>query len=73
MNWAQVKLRGRGAGPVLPWGTLRPPPFPTHCLWVLPGLYNSQSKHANADCAQFVFPFMLFSILSSIILWLEAY
>ena len=24
-----VELRGRGAGPVLPWRTLRTPPFPT--------------------------------------------
>ena len=52
--------RGRGAGPVLPWHTLRPPPFPTSgyiCgLWVLRGQYNSQSNRANADCADFVVP-----------------
>ena len=40
-------------------------------LWVLPGRYNSQSKRANADCAQFIFPLYSFSILSSIILWLR--
>ena len=38
-------------------------------LWVLLGRYNSQSKHANADCAEFVFPLNSFFILSSIILW----
>ena len=30
-------------------------------LWVLPGRDNSQSKHANADCAKFVF--LLYSFL----------
>ena len=25
-------------------------------LWVLPDRYNSQSKRANADCAEFDFP-----------------
>ena len=29
-------------------------------LWVLPSRYNSQSKRANADCAQFVFPLYSF-------------
>ena len=29
-------------------------------LWVLPGRYNSQSKRANADCAEFVFPLYSF-------------
>ena len=28
-NCVGVESRGRGAGPVLPWRTLRPPPFPT--------------------------------------------
>ena len=28
-NCVGVESRGRGAGPVLPWHTLRPPPFPT--------------------------------------------
>ena len=29
-------------------------------LWVLPDQYNSQSKHTNADCAQFIFPLYSF-------------
>ena len=29
-------------------------------LWVLPGRYNSQSKRANSDCAEFVFPLYSF-------------
>ena len=54
-EWSQG---GEGARLVLPWRTLQPPPFPTPgyiCgLWVLMGQYNSQSKRANTDCAQFV-------------------
>ena len=29
-------------------------------LWVLPGRYSNQSKRANADCAEFVYPLLSF-------------
>ena len=60
-----VESRGRGAGPVLPWRTLRPPPFP------MPG--QAWGTYVVCGCCrrlcQIRLPFILFSILSSIILW----
>ena len=36
-------------------------------LWVLLGQYNSQSKGANADCAQFIFPSFYSFLYSTVI------
>ena len=71
-----VQSRG-GARPVPPWRTLWPPPFPTPgkawctlyiCgMWVLPAQQPEQTRLCKLCPIRL--PLILFSILSSIILW----
>ena len=63
-----VESRGRGAGLVLPSAlahslTTPIPHAPGVHMWSVGaagGQYNSQSKRAKEDCAEFVFPYTLF-------------
>ena len=80
-----MESRGREAGPVLPWRTLRPPPFPmpgwAWGSYVVCGCCRASSTaRANASirgqmCLRRLcpirHPFILLSILSSIILWMS--